>query len=87
MRLFLKCHKVSLEVILENEEKNSSGCFAWSWKVSVPKESVRENEGGEKREVERGKTAVQLPWSLQILPEPAPRAATKRKKESFAADC
>lgn len=44
MLLFLKCHKVSLEVILENQEKNSSGCFAWSWKVSVPKKSVRKNE-------------------------------------------
>lgn len=64
MLLFLKCHKVSLEVILENQEKNSSGCFAWSWKVSVPKKSVRENEG-KKREVKRGETAVPLLWSLQ----------------------
>lgn len=62
MLLFLKCHKVSLEVILENQEKNSSGCFAWSWEVSVPKKSGRENEERKKGRW-REKTAVQLLWS------------------------
>lgn len=52
MLLFFKCLKVSLEVILDNREKNSSGCFAWSWKVSVPKKvsgKTRGKEGGGKR--------------------------------------
>lgn len=55
MLLFLKCHKISLEVILENQEKNSSGCFAWSWKISVPKKSVRENEGEKRGRWREGK--------------------------------
>lgn len=43
MFLFLKCHKVSLEVILEIKRKR--GCFAWSWKVSVPKKKCQGKSG------------------------------------------
>jgi len=85
MLLFLKCHKVSLEVILENQEENSSGCFAWSWKVSVPKKSVRENKGGKKREVERENCSpTALEPAVQILPKPALCKATEK---SFAVSC
>lgn len=68
MLLLLKCLKVSLEVILDHGGKNSSGCFAWSWEVSVPKK-VSGKTRGEHREVERGKAA---------LPEPALCVATKK---------
>lgn len=77
MLLLLKCHEVSLEVILENGEKNSSGCFAWSWKVSVPKK-VSGKTRGEEREVEREKTAAPLLWSLQCKPSQKQHCAAKK---------
>lgn len=77
MLLFLKCHKVSLEAILENQEKNSSGCFAWSWKVSVPKKVAgkmrREKKGGGERE-NCSPTAPEP--ALQIVPKPVLCVAT-----------
>lgn len=82
--MFLKCQKVSLEVILENQEKNSSVCFAWSWKVSVPKKSVTENEGEKEGGGERENCRpTDLEPAVQILPKPALCVATKK---SFAVD-
>lgn len=43
---------------MKTKRKNSSGCFAWSWKVSAPKK-VSGKTRGKEREVERGKTAAQ----------------------------
>jgi len=67
MLLFLKCHKVSLEVILENQEKYSSACFAWSWKVSVPRKEPGKMRGKEREGVKLQSNCSRA--ALQILPK------------------
>lgn len=67
MLLFLKCHKVSLEVILENQEKYSSDCFAWSWKVSVPRKEPGKTRGKEREGVKLQSNCSRA--ALQILPK------------------
>lgn len=71
MLLFLKCHKVSLEVILENQEKYSSACFAWSWKVSVPRKEPGKTRGKEREGVKLqsnySRAALQILLSVRLL--------------------
>lgn len=67
MLLFLKCHKVSLEVILENQEKYSSACFACSWKVSVPRKEPGKMRGRKGRRLKLQSNCSRA--ALQILPK------------------